>query len=332
MPRKEAYGYAAARIRAMECRFLDASSLGRLLETDDALSFVKCLGETFYAQSQADRQVSLDKLLETALLDAYTELSSFVPDKELIDIIRMQYDFSNIKVMLKSTFNVKSGGKRRYDLLTSLGSYPVDALISDIESENYLLLPFGLDTLYPQCIAAWEQNRDVLEVEKLLDRQMFAEMLRCALKVGAPEVTAWVKARIDGENLRTLLRLKRFGIDAASAAQFLHAGGSIDSALLCQMLNEPVESWARMIPFADVARVLEEIDTAAPELVTDLERTLDDYYCDMAAKCRYTPNTPGNVIAYLWSKEMEVKNLRMIFVSKSGDKESVRRLMRHVCA
>ena len=335
MSRKEAYGYAVARIRAMEHRLLDAAVFTRLLEAEDSASVLKILGETSYAPLLTSLSGgSFDKILEASLLETYEELTSFVPDRELPLMMRMQYDFSNVKVMLKSMFAARSGGKKRWDLLTSLASYPVDDLVSKIEAEEYRLLPFGLSSVLPKCIAVWEQSKNTLETERLLDLQMFGEMRRMAEELGFSEVTEWVKARIDGENLRTLLRLKRFGFDASGAASFLHEGGRIDRDLLASMIAEPFETWGRLVSFSDLSRLLSETDVTAgfSQIIMDFEKKLDEYLLDLAAASRYSPDSPCNVIAYLWSKELEVKNIRMVLVSKSGsgDRESVRRLLRHV--
>ncbi|HIT04463.1 MAG TPA: V-type ATPase subunit, partial [Candidatus Caccocola faecipullorum] len=262
--------------------------------------------------------------------------NSFVPQKELVALLRLPYDFSNAKVMLKSVFSVRSGGKKRWDLLTSLASYPVDKLISDVETEDYQLLPFGLSTLFPKCLSVWEQSRDVLEAERLLDKQMFAVMLEEAEKLAIPEILAWVKLRIDGENIRSLVRLKRFGFDSARAASFLHEGGNIDLNTLAPMIAEPFETWGRMIDYSDLAGLFASVDAGASfaDVTMNLEKALDDYYLSSISGSRYSPNAPGNVITYLWAKELEVKNIRMIVVSKSTGKDSdqVRRLLRNVCA
>ena len=46
---------------------------------------------------------------------------------------------------------------------------------------------------------------------------------------------------------------------------------------------------------------------------------------------RYRSDAPENVLAFLWAKEMEVKNLRIVLVSKASrsDRDKVRRLLRH---
>ena len=336
MSNREAYGYAVARIRAMELRLLDAAVFARLLDADDTASILKILGETSYASvlTSISGETAFDKILETALHETYNELNSFVPNKELVSLLRLPYDFSNAKVMLKSYFNVRGGGKKRWDLLTSLASYPIDQLIAAVETEEYQLLPFGLNTLYPRCISIWEQSKDVLETERLMDRQMFDVMLSAAEPLGMPEISAWIRQRIDGDNIRSLLRLKRFGYDAARAFPFMNEGGNIDLNILVPLISEPFETWSRILEFSDFAAMLASIDAAAgfAEVIMDLERDLDDFYLDSISKSKYSPNAPGNVIAYLWAKELEIKNIRMIVVSKSNqkDKDRVRRLLRRV--
>lgn len=335
MSHQEAYGYAVARIRAMEHRLLDAGVIQRMIDADDTASVLKILGETSYASALASQtgDQNFDKALESELHAIYEEVRAFAPDKELVDLLRIPYDFHNVKVLVKSLFSARTGGKRRLDLLTSLGSQPVDSLISDIEAEDYRLLPFGLNTLLPKCFSVWDQTKDVLEVERLLDERLYEVMLEKANGLGMAGVTEWVRARIDGENIRSLLRLKRFGFDAAMALPFMHAGGAIDAGVLVPLITEPFESWSRSIEFSDFGSAIASIDAAGgfAELILSLEKLLDDFYLDKIAVSRFSPSAPENIPTYLWAKEMEVKNVRMILVSKAnkGDKDQLRRLLRH---
>ena len=63
-----------------------------------------------------------DKVLETALHDTYEEIGSFVPDKELINLLRLQYDFSNVKVMLKMCIRDRPSRRARGGGLPTFGS------------------------------------------------------------------------------------------------------------------------------------------------------------------------------------------------------------------
>lgn len=335
MSRSEAYGYAVARIRAMEHRLFDAGLFGRLLEADDLNGALKILSETSYAKGLANVEESsrYDSALEAELLSSYIEIQTFVPDRSLTDLCRMPYDFHNVKVLLKSIFNARAGGRKRWDLLTPLGTVPVDDMVTQVESEDYVLLPFGLPPVISTCVTHWEQTGDVVEVERLLDEQMFRTVLHMAEDFGEQDITAWGKARIDAENLRNLLRLKRFGFDATRAGEFLHKGGTVSPEVLITLFAEPFDGWGRMIPFSNVGRAIsamqDENDFDAQ--IVSLEKTLDDYCQAVLSKARYSTSAPGNILAYLWGKEMEIKNIRTILVSKgmTTGREEVRGALRH---
>ncbi|MEG1836939.1 MAG: V-type ATPase subunit [Synergistaceae bacterium] len=335
MSQQEAYGYAVARIRAMEHRLLDAGLLQRMVEAEDLASALKILGETSYSSTMTSQSgdVSFDKMLESELHATYEEVGSFTPEKELLDLLRYQYDFHNIKVLIKSIYNVTTGGKKRWDLLTSLGSYPVDEMISNVESEEYKFLPLGLKSLVPSCFAILEQTKDILEVERLLDDRLFEVMKETAAELGLKDSVSWIQTRIDGENIRTLLRLKRFNYDSAKTLPFMHIGGTLDINLLVSLIAEPFEGWKRALEFTSFGNTLNQIDASCSfsELILSLEKVLDEYYLDKLAICRYSATAPENILAYLYAKEQEIKNVRMILVAKTsgGDLEQLRRLLRH---
>ncbi|MGI6442285.1 MAG: V-type ATPase subunit [Synergistaceae bacterium] len=336
MSQHDAYGYAVARIRAMEHQLLDSSVLQRMIDAEDLETAFKILGETSYSTTLTLNSgvYDFDKLLESELKSKYSEIESFIPEKRLIDLLRYQYDFHNVKVLIKSAFNVEKGGQKRWDFLTSLGSFSVESLINDIELEEYKFLPFDLNNLLPKCIAIWEQTNNILDVERLLDDRMYQVMLETAKELDMPETLSWIRSRIDGENIRALLRLKRFNYDASNALLFMHLGGKIDVNSLVALINEPFESWKRFFEYTEYGLTINSIDAGGTfsDLILSLEKVLDDYYTHKLAASRYSYNAPENILAYLWDKEMEVKNVRMILVAKTsgGNKEQLRRLLRNV--
>ena len=95
------------------------------------------------------------------------------------------------------------------------------------EAEEYAHLPYGLGYLIPQCWLHWDQTKDAQGVELLLDHHLFASMLALAESLKLPEIVAWVRHKIDAENLRSAVRLQRMGVDAAGGFSFFHPGGNI---------------------------------------------------------------------------------------------------------
>ena len=100
MSQQDAYGYAVARIRAMENRFLDASVLQRMIDAEDLATALKILGETSYSSALTSHvsDQDFDKTLECELQAIYKDVGSFIRNKKLLDLLRYQYDFHNAKV------------------------------------------------------------------------------------------------------------------------------------------------------------------------------------------------------------------------------------------
>jgi V/A-type H+-transporting ATPase subunit C len=316
----------------MEPLLLDASQLQRMMDADGSDGALKILSETNYSRWMTDGDGRYDSALEAELAATFDEFAAFVSDGELIDIFRIPYDFHNVKVIIKSGFKARSGGKKRYDLLSGLGSVPVDDLASKMESEEYGLLPYGLSQLIPACTSVWEQSRDIVEIERILDRGMFAAIMSLARSTEEPGIAKWAEAKVDAENIRNLLRIRRFGFDASAAASFLHDGGSIAPSVLAPLISEQFDGWGRVLAFSNVGLAISVIpdDGDFDHLIVALEKTLDDYCSSVLANARYSSNAPENVLAFLWGKEMEIKNIRTILVSKgtNSDRDEVRRMMR----
>ncbi|MDR1650354.1 MAG: V-type ATPase subunit, partial [Synergistaceae bacterium] len=135
------------------------------------------------------------------------------------------------------------------------------------------------------------------------------------------------------ENIRNLLRLKRFGFEPQSALAFLHSGGTLPAEALARMLPEPFDSWSREMGHSGVGEALSGLheEGGFDALTASLEKALDDYCRDILFHARYSINAPENVLAYIWGKEMEVRNIRTVLVSKSAgsDKDAAGRMLRH---
>jgi V/A-type H+/Na+-transporting ATPase subunit C len=336
MTRSIDYGYAVSRLRAMENRLLDPGVFQRLLDSEDLSSAMRVLSETVYGKwmLEQQREEQFDQAIESELQHAYSETEKFVPDPGLYQLCRLQYDIHNIKVVLKGIFVQKQGGKRRMDLLTGLGNIDVDDLVMAIESEDYRLMSFGFHRTVPECVMLWEQTHDILQVETVLDGKLFSLQTDLASLMPFEGARVFVKHRIDAENLRNLARLKRMGYDPAQAYPYFHAGGFVSVEKIVSMIGEPLEGWERILSFADVSRALSgaQEHSDIDSLLVDLERSIDDFLSFVLEKFRYSPFAPENVLNYLWKKEIEAKNVRILLVGigNGAERSVLRRLLRHV--
>ncbi|MBQ3401817.1 MAG: V-type ATPase subunit [Synergistaceae bacterium] len=327
------YVYTVARLRGMENHILDTAFFSRLMDSagiDDAL---KALGETSYSQWISQNGGNFDKAIDSEMLATCEELKTFVPDKELLDIFRLPYDFHNVKVLLKGLFKVRGGESegRRYDLLSKLGTIDAEELTNAIETEEYGFLPYGLTDLIPQCWQLWDATKNAQAVELLIDHQMFRAMLGVAEGLKMPEIVQWVKSRIDAENLRSAVRLSRMKYDSTKALPFFHDGGNIRADDMARLLNEPQETWSRLLSHTDIAGVLGALQESGDmkAALSDVSKSLDDYLIRVLDGAKYSMDAPANVLLYLLTKEAETRNMRVALVCVAGglDREFGRRLL-----
>jgi V/A-type H+-transporting ATPase subunit C len=334
----------------MENRFLDAPFFSRLIDSATLEDALKSLGETVYSQwlgaseaqgaggQKADGRKAggFDRIIDSELAAACDELRQFVPDRELLDIWRMPYDFNNVKVVLKSLFKAREGGERRYDLLSKLGTIDTESLIMAIEGEEYGFLPYGLRDAIPRCWSVWEQTKNPQEVETLLDERLFAAMASLAEDLGeklnAPAVPRWVKHKIDAENIRNAVRLQRMNYDAAAALPFFHKGGALRPDDVAKLMGEPLESWGKALSHTDIGPALEAVQDRSDiqGALSEFSKALDAYLIRVLEGAKYGPS-PENVILYLLRKEEEARNLRvaLVCVANGLNREFSRRLLSH---
>ena len=316
----------------MENHILDTAFFSRLMDSANVDDAVKALGETSYSQWITGAG-NFDKAIDSEMLATCQELESFVPDKGLLDIFRLPYDFHNVKVLLKGLFKVRGGESegRRYDLLSKLGTVDTEELTNAIETEEYSYLPYGLTDLIPQCWQLWDATKNAQAVELLIDHQMFRAMLGVADGLGMPEITAWVKHRIDAENLRSAVRLSRMKYEASKALPFFHEGGTIAPDDMARLLSEPQETWSRLLSHTDIGAVLGALQESGDikASLSDVSKSLDDYLVRVLEGAKYSIDAPANVLLYLLTKEAETRNMRVALVCVAGglDREFGRRLL-----
>ncbi|MBR0258030.1 MAG: V-type ATPase subunit [Synergistaceae bacterium] len=326
------YVYTVARLRGMENHILDTAFFSRLMDSSGIDDALKALGETSYSQ-WITGPGNFDKAIDSEMLATCTELESFVPDKELLDIFRLPYDFHNVKVLLKGLFKVRGGELegRRYDLLSKLGTIDTEELTNAIETEEYGFLPYGMTDLIPQCWQLWDATKNAQAVELLIDHAMFAAMLKVAEGLKMPDITRWVKSKIDAENLKSAIRLARMKYDSAKALPFFHEGGTIRPDDMARLMNEPQETWGRLLSHTDIGAALGALQDSGDikTSLSDVSKSLDDYLLKVLEGAKYSMDAPANVLLYLLTKEAETRNMRVALVCVAGglDREFGRRLL-----
>ena len=87
----------SARIRAMENRLLTRERMDRMIEARDTGEAMKVLTECGYPDSG-----SLESALAQVRAETVRDLEGAVPDRRLVEIFQLKYDYHNATAILKA--------------------------------------------------------------------------------------------------------------------------------------------------------------------------------------------------------------------------------------
>lgn len=310
------YAHAVSRLRAMETKLLDRAKINRMIDSNSAEEVFKMLQETDFntLMGNVKRPEEYEIILSEDLKRLYSLMYSISPDKTLIDIMSVRYDYHNIKVIIKEN---ALKADLNY-LLIPVGTVQVEKLKYFIAEKNY----YDLDPIMREAIekveAAFELEKDPQKIDIILDYYMYKDMLSRANTIGDKYLLNFLKINIDLSNLKTLLRVKKQNKSKEFLETVLLDGGAIDRDTLTSMLNESNESIINRLSHTDYSEILrvgiEEF--AASGRLNAFEKLSDNFIMEYIKNAKYVSFGVEPLLAFMFAKENEIKLVRIIMVGK----------------
>jgi len=331
-------GYANARLRGMRSHLLPRGFYERLIEDTDLAQVTKDLMETDYASDLEEQLVHgrtaavIDDALKNNMVRAYTKVLKFLhPDaRKLLSTLLGRWDVFNIKTILRGTQNhvsyedMKSSffpvGYLSLEELEALAKFDDVRTIIDTMAMWGYVYASPLRRAYPE----FSRTGDLAALELALDRQ-YAEWAASRLVGEAADVEVARRVlgmQVDTSNLVMVLRLLKADVEQARAKDYYFEGGSVirrDKFLQLAQLSDVDEvlDQLRSTVYAEAldAAALRYLENASLPV---FERALEDLLMRRALLAGIRdPNGVGIAIAYLYGKQNEVTNVRIIVKGKA---------------
>lgn len=333
------YGWASAvgHIRIKEKELMSRADLLRIAEAQDLDRALAALRDTPYGPhvSALKEQAEFDDALVSALSEAYRYVFQISPEPVIIAAYRARNDFHNLKVLAKSAYLGTSLGT---EALSFMGNFDPGEYSGGVALETLSLdVPLGpaqsaslIKTLlgtYMDAVALVDAEKGsssegllALKVDSLVDRRYYAWFAGVFRRLGYPGMSEFQKSEVDLLNLRMSIRALRMGLRSAIFGDIVLPGGTIPTDAFVRAY----ESGLRAIPsiFKDTPWMeLAEAGVSFAERresLTKWEKACDDALMRVAKKARYYSLGPEPVFGYLYGKETEVRNLRVILAGKQS--------------
>ena len=300
---KEAYLCLSAMLRAREPRMLTADRAARMLEASGFEESVKLLADC-----------------------GYEDLSG-LPDKALVELFRLKYDYHNAKAVLKG----EAMGVDPLRLMSSCGRIAPEKLKSAYDEERSSELPPALGAAMVEAGGTLARTANPQLADFELDQAYFAEMKAIAAKLDNPFLTDYVKLLIDAANLKSAVRTARMHKSADFLSSVLVKGGT-DIDRIAAADGEGLAAIFAHTPLEKAAAAGAE--AVAGGSMTAFELACDNAVNDYIRSAKLISYGPEVVAAYIAAVENEITAVRMILTgSLAGvSAETIRERLRDLYA
>ena len=320
---KEAYLCLSAMLRARETRMLTADRAARMLEASGFEESVKLLADCGYEDLGGLNAAGVDAALSERRAAILSELENLVPDKALVELFRLKYDYHNAKAVLKG----EAMGVDPLRLMSGSGRIAPEKLKAAYDEERVSDLPpvLGAAMVEAGSTLARTANPQLADFE--LDQAYFMEMKTIAGELDNPFLSGYVKLLIDAANLKSAVRTARMHKSADFLSSVLIRGAT-DIDRIAAADGDGLAAIFAHTPLEKAAAAGAE--AIAGGSMTEFERLCDNAMNDYLRSAKLVSYGPEVVAAYIAAVENEITAVRMILTGSLAhvDAETIKERLR----
>lgn len=314
---KEDYLCLSAMLRARETKMISSAKLERMLEAATFEDAAKVVQDSGYEDMSTMSAKEIETVLNNKRKELFDEIANIVPQKELVDLFKLKYDYHNAKVILKS----EAMGLDAFSLMSGSGRLDPAELKTLYEDEKYSYMPAGLGAAMSEAKEVLARTNNPQQADFVLDRAFFGELTELASKVGNDFVSGYVKMLIDSTNLKSAVRTMRMGKGADFLSMALIKGGNVaDDRILAAPDKDSIASMFTFSKLEKAAQLgAEAVDGGQ---LTEFEKACDDAVNSYIGGAKLVAYGPEAVVAYLSAIENEITAIRMVLTGRLADVKS----------
>ena len=308
---KEAYLCLSAMLRAREPRLLNDDRAARMLEAGTYEDAAKQLGDCGYADMSQMNAKEVEACLSERRREIFDELDRLAPDKLIVDVFRMKYDYHNAKTIIKA----EAMGQDAKRLMSDAGRIAPDALLEIYNDDRCSQLPKTLGAAIDEAKNALARTANPQLADFILDKAYFAEIRETARAIDCPYLDGYAAILTDSTNLKSAVRTLRMGKDMEFMDFALIPGGTVDPDRIVSAGDREGISALYAHGLLEKAAAL-GAEAADGGSMTSFELACDNAVNEYLKKAKLVSYGPEALIAYIAAVEGEIAAVRMILTGR----------------
>ena len=298
-------------LRARETKLLSMEKAERMLDAASFEDAAKILTDCGYPDLSQMKSEEIEEALAARRSAIFDELGKLSPDRELVDLFKLKYDYHNAKAIIKA----EAMGTDCRRLLSDSGRIPGAKLLEIFNEDKRILLPQKLADAMAEAKAVLARTANPQLSDFVLDKAYFEELRAAADKVGSPFLKGYAGLLTDSANLKSAVRTLRMGKNQDFLAGVLLEGGSVSTQRIINAGDK--DSLAALYAHTK----LEKAAALGADALSGGSMTAFELACDNAVNAylrdaKLVPYGCEPVAAYLAAIEGEIQAVRMILTGR----------------
>ncbi len=298
-------------LRAREPKLLNNERAERMLDAASFEDAAKILTDCGYPDMSQMTASEVEHALAEHRSEIFEELGRLSPDRELVDVFKLKYDYHNAKAIIKAEA-MGSDAKR---LLSDAGRVSAAELLELYHAEHYSQLPptFGKAVAEARSVLARTANPQLSDF--VLDKAYFEELKAAAEKLSNAFLRGYAAVLSDSANLKSAVRTLRMGKNQDFLAEVLVDGGEIEPRRIIAAADK--EGLAALYAHTALEKAAQlGAEALSGGSMTDFERACDNAVNTALRAAKLVSYGPEAVVAYLAAVEGEIQAARMILTGR----------------
>ena len=320
------YIFLSTRVKAMERNLLTRERIARMLEAPTNEEAAKVLVDCGYSEMTEMTGSELDRVLGEQQQAMMADLGGCAPNKYIVDVFKLRYDYHNAKVLVKT----EALGTQPDHLLMGGGRYDRQRLAEAYQREEMLAYSDFFRRGVARAREILGSTGDPQQVDFVLDRAYFEELTALAQESGNAFLQGYAALLVDVANLRSCVRASRLDRGTEFLNQVLVPGGTVSVRNLASARGEELSNLFRTGRLA--AAAAEGAAKSAPHsgALTEFERLCDNAVMNYLSDGRRVPFGVEPILGYLYAREAEATTIRIIMAGRMAglSTETIRERLR----
>lgn len=302
---KETFIYGVARIRANESSLLTSQDMEHLLHAKTEQDCLRYLRDKGW---QGADTLPLEEVFSTQENRIYELVEELVSDLSILDTLRIEKDFHNIKTGLREIYLQKSFD----ELVLSHGSLPMDTIRQNLQSKDFDAFPEDMREAVRESYQLLLETGDAQLADSYLDKACLMAMQTRAKATGDSFLIGYAQMKAAITNINVVIRSnltgksKQFYEHALATTKDLDNTKLIAAALSGQ---EEIREYLLTTPYSSCVEALEKD-------FSTFEKWRDDMMMDYISQQKNAIDTIGPIAAYIIARENEIRSVRIIISGK----------------